>query len=576
MRSSQFPIHTLKEVPVDTEIISHRLMIRSGMIRRIATGIYTWMPLGLLVLRKIEHIVREEMNRAGAVELLMPAIQPADLWQESQRWDRYGPELLRITDRHKRDFCFGPTHEEVITDIVRHEVRSYKQLPINYYQIQNKFRDEIRPRFGVIRGREFLMKDAYSFHLDQQSLVATYQAMMATYTRILNKINLRFRVVAADSGSIGGHVSHEFHVLSQSGEDKIAFSDRSDFAANIELADARPPDQPRPAPRQKMQKVATPNQRTIKTISQFLGLPPTSCVKTLLVNGSNKGTLVALVLRGDHQLNTIKAAKLQQIADPLTMADTKTIINTIHCQPGSIGPVGIPVPVLVDHSAAVLSDFVCGANEDDFHFTGVNWERDLPLTESVDIRYVTEGDRSPDGQGHLHIAHGIEVGHTFQLGDQYSKAMKAHVLNQHGKATTLTMGCYGMGISRLVAATIEQHHDAQGIIWPQAISPFQIALIPINLHKSVRLRKAADQLYDELIAAGLDVFYDDRKVRPGVLFADMELIGIPHQIIISDHLLDAQALEYQSRYDTGQAIDKVRLPQCDVIDFLRGKIDSTA
>lgn len=569
MRTSQFPITTLKEAPADAEVISHQLMLRSGMIRKIAAGIYTWMPLGLKVLRKVEAIVRTEMNNAGAVEVLMPAVQPAELWQESERWDQYGPELLRITDRHQREFCFGPTHEEIITDLARKEIRSYKQLPVNYYQIQMKFRDEIRPRFGVMRAREFLMKDAYSFHLTDESLDETYQHMFDTYKRIFTRTGLDFRPVAADSGSIGGNLSHEFHVLADSGEDAIAFSDQSDYAANVELAEAINSDEDRSAARNDMQAIETPDQKTIEDLTRFLNVSASQCLKTLLVNGSNDD-VVALILRGDHELNAVKAAKLEAIAEPLTMASEEQIKAVAGCGAGSIGPVDLNCTIIADKAATMVSDFVCGANKNGFHLTGVNWERDLPQPTTADIRNVVEGDPSPDGKGSLSIARGIEVGHVFQLGNKYSSKMKAEVLDENGKSVTMTMGCYGIGVSRIVAAAIEQNHDDRGIIWPQAIAPFQIALTPVNMHKSVRLREAADKLYEQLTAAGYEVLFDDRKARPGVIFADMELIGIPHRLVISDRSLDNNTLEYKHRTDS----DATEVAADNVLDFLSNKLNS--
>ena len=567
MRTSQFPITTLKEAPNDAEVISHQLMLRAGMIRRVAAGIYTWMPLGLRVLRKVEHIVRDEMNKAGGVELLMPAIQPAELWKETERWDEYGPELLRITDRHQREFCFGPTHEEIITDLARKEIRSYKQLPVNYYQIQMKFRDEIRPRFGVMRAREFLMKDAYSFHLNDDSLNETYQNMFDTYVRIFTRTGLDFRPVTADSGSIGGNLSHEFHVLAESGEDAIAFSDNSDYAANIELAEAMTTEGERPAPSMEMQRQETPGQHTIEEVSEFLKIPAKECIKTLLVKG-NENDVVALVLRGDHELNAVKAIKHSAVAEPLQMATEDEIQQVAGCNAGSIGPVELKCKILVDRSAAQLNDFVCGANTDGVHLVGVNWARDLPEAEIVDMRNVVNGDPSPDGKGILSIARGIEVGHVFQLGDKYSSKMKAEVLDENGKAVTMTMGCYGIGVSRIVAAAIEQNNDERGIIWPQAIAPFQIALTPVNMHKSVRLREATDKLYQELTEAGYDVLYNDRKARPGVIFADMELIGIPHRIVISDRSLDNQTLEYKGRTDA----DTTDIAMDELLPFIKGKL----
>jgi prolyl-tRNA synthetase len=567
VRTSQFPITTLKEAPNDAEVVSHQLMLRAGMIRRVAAGIYTWMPLGLRVLRKVEHIVRDEMNNAGGVEVLMPAVQPAELWQESERWDEYGPELLRITDRHQREFCFGPTHEEIITDLARKEIRSYKQLPVNYYQIQMKFRDEIRPRFGVMRAREFLMKDAYSFHLNDDSLNETYQNMFDTYVRIFTRTGLDFRPVAADSGSIGGNLSHEFHVLAESGEDAIAFSDNSDYAANVELAEARAAEDERPAPTMEMQRQETPGQHTIEEVSEFLKVPAKKCIKTLLVKG-NENDVVALVLRGDHDLNAVKASKHSAVAEPLQMATEDEIKQVAGCNAGSIGPVELKCKILVDRSAAQLNDFVCGANTDGVHLVGVNWARDLPEAEVVDMRNVVNGDPSPDGKGILSIARGIEVGHVFQLGDKYSSKMKAEVLDENGKAVTMTMGCYGIGVSRIVAAAIEQNNDERGIIWPQAIAPFQIALTPVNMHKSVRLREATDKLYLELTEAGYDVLYDDRKARPGVIFADMELIGIPHRIVISDRSLDNQTLEYKGRTDA----DTADVAMDNILPFIKDKL----
>ena len=549
MRTSQILISTLKETPADAEIVSHQLMLRAGLIRRLASGLYTWLPMGLRVLRKTEAIVREEMNRAGAQELLMPSVQPAELWQESQRWEKYGPELLRITDRHNREFCYGPTHEEVITDLVRQEIRSYKQLPINFYQIQTKFRDEIRPRFGLMRAREFLMKDAYSFHLDHESLQETYDKMYATYTRIFERIGLNFRSVQADTGSIGGNASHEFHVLASAGEDAIAFSDTSDYAANVELAEAIAPAGDRAAASQKMETVDTPKQHTIEEVSQFLNIPAEQCLKTLLVEGAEEGSVVALVIRGDHELNEIKAEKHPLIAKPLTFATPEQVFSTCGANIGSIGPVGLAIPVIVDHAAAHVADFVCGANEDEKHLVGVNWSRDLNDAETVDLRNVLAGDPSPDGQGKLEIARGIEVGHIFQLGDNYSKKLNANVLGESGKSQYLTMGCYGIGVSRVVAAAIEQNHDDRGIIWPKSIAPFEVALVPINAHKSVRVREAADEIYQQLTEAGIDVLYDDRGLRPGVAFADMELIGIPHRLILGERGLDKGMIEYKCRAD---------------------------
>ena len=568
MRTSRLLLSTLRETPADAEVISHQLMLRAGMIRRLASGLYTWLPLGLRVLRKVEKIVREEMDRAGAQELLMPAIQPAELWQESGRWEQYGPELLRLTDRHNREFCFGPTHEEVITDLVRREIQSYKQLPANFYQIQTKFRDEVRPRFGVMRAREFLMKDAYSFHLDSDSLQETYDLMYQTYCRIFRRLGLDFRAVMADTGSIGGRASHEFHVLASSGEDAIAFSDSSDYAANVELAEAVPPQTPRSTPDQPMQIVDTPGQCTIEEVSRHLGVDPSRIVKTLLVKGE-ESDLVALVVRGDHELNEVKAEKLPQVKTPLTFADEAEIRAVTGAGPGSIGPVGLTIPVIADHSAAQLSDFVCGANRDGKHLTGVNWGRDLPEPQTADLRNVVEGDPSPDGKGRLVIKRGIEVGHIFQLGNKYSAAMKATALDESGRQKVLEMGCYGIGVSRVVAAAIEQNHDERGIVWPSAIAPFQVALLPMNMHKSQRVREAAEALYRKLTDAGVEVLFDDRKERAGVMFADMELIGIPHRLVLGERGLDADKIEYKGRRDR----DSQEIPLGDLPAFIQEKID---
>ena len=546
MRTSQYFLATVKEIPADAEIISHQLMLRAGMIRKLSSGLYTWLPLGFRVLNKVAATVREEMNRSGALEILMPAVQPAELWQETERWDKFGPQLLKITDRHTREFCFGPTHEEVITDLARRELQSYKQLPINLYQIQTKFRDEIRPRFGVMRAREFLMKDAYSFHINKTSLQETYQVMYDAYSRIFTRLGLDFRAVLADTGSIGGSASHEFHVLAASGEDQIAFSDISEYAANVELAEALPDSEIRATPKGSMETIDTPNQRTIEEVCQFLKIENKVIVKTLLVKGEEQ-PVVALVLRGDHELNPLKAEKLPQIAAPLTFATEEEIVRATGCKPGSIGPVGLSIPIIIDRGAAYLSDFVCGANQEGKHLRNVNWERDLPLSQIADLRNVMAGDKSPDGKGKLALARGIEVGHIFQLGNKYSTAMNATVSDENGQSVTMEMGCYGIGVSRIVAAAIEQNHDAQGIIWPQALAPFQIALVPINRHRSERTREACDALYNELIAAGFEVLMDDRDERPGVMFADMELIGIPHRLVISDRGLDAGTIEYKGR-----------------------------
>ena len=567
MRASQLLLATVKETPADAEIISHQLMLRAGMIRKLAAGLYTWLPLGLRVLRKVEAIVREEMNAAGAQEVLMPAVQPAELWQESGRWEQYGGELLRMHDRHQREFCFGPTHEEVITDLIRREVRSYKQLPANFYQIQTKFRDETRPRFGVMRAREFLMKDAYSFHLTDASLKETYEVMYRTYTRIFTRLGLGFRAVRADTGNIGGSASHEFHVLAGSGEDAIAFSTESDYAANVELAEALAPRGARPAPSETMTTVDTPEQHSIEDVSTFLHIPAARCAKTLLVQGRDGG-VVALVLRGDHQLNTIKAEKLPQIASPFAFASAEQIRAVAACNAGSLGPVGLNIPVIADRAAAALADFVCGANVDGKHLTGVNWGRHLPEPEIADIRNVVEGDPSPDGKGTLAIKRGIEVGHIFQLGTKYSEAMNATCLDETGRAVIMTMGCYGIGVSRVVAAAIEQNHDENGIIWPAAIAPFQVALVPISMHKSTRQQTVAEDLYAQLRAAGIDVLFDDRKERAGVMFADMDLIGIPHRLVLGDRGLDAGEIEYKGRRDA----ENQMIALDGVVDFIQKKL----
>jgi prolyl-tRNA synthetase len=549
MRASQFLLATVKETPADAEVISHQLLLRAGMIRKLASGLYTWLPLGLRVLRKVEAIVREEMDRAGAQEVLMPVVQPAELWQESGRWEQYGAELLRIKDRHDRSFCLGPTHEEVITDLIRHELKSYRQLPANFYQIQTKFRDEIRPRFGLMRAREFIMKDAYSFHADQASLQQTYETMHRAYCAIFTRLGLNFRPVIADTGSIGGSASHEFHVLADSGEDAIAFSDSSDYAANVEMAEALAPAAPRSAPGQALAEVATPNARTIDEVSRQLQIDVRQTIKTLIVAGAQPATLVALVMRGDHALNEIKAEKLAGVAQPLRFATEDEIQQATGCRPGSLGPVGLTLPVIVDRSAAALADFACGANRDGYHFTGVNWERDLPLERVEDLRKVTEGDPSPDGNGHLQIKRGIEVGHIFQLGTKYSAALDAKVLNEEGREQVMLMGCYGIGVSRVVAAAIEQNHDQYGIVWPDAIAPFQIAIVPLNAQKSAPVREAAEQLYQALKDHGYAVFLDDRNERPGVKFADMELIGIPHRFVIGERGLADRKVEYKHRRD---------------------------
>jgi prolyl-tRNA synthetase len=552
MRVSRYLLSTIRETPAEAETVSHQLMLRAGMIRKLAAGIYTWLPLGLRALRKVENIVREEMNRAGAQEVLMPAVQPAELWQESGRWDQYGPELLRLTDRHKRDFCFGPTHEEVITDLIRREIKSYRQLPANFYQIQMKFRDEIRPRFGVMRAREFLMKDAYSFHATEASLAETYQAMHEAYSRIFRRVGLEFRPVAADSGAIGGSHSHEFHVLADSGEDAIAICGKCNYAANVETAQALPPMGKRPEPGKAMETVDTPGQHSIEEVSRYLKVDPRQTVKTLLVKGT--GGVIALVLRGDHELNEVKAAKLPQVVKPLIFVTPGEVELAAGCEPGSIGPVGLKIPVIADESAARLADFVCGANVNGQHLLNANWGRDVAEPIVADLRKVIDGDPCPDsGQGKcggiLSIRRGIEVGHIFQLGTKYSEAMQATVLDEAGKSVIMLMGCYGIGVSRVVAATIEQHHDDNGIIWPDAIAPFQIALVPIGYGKSEQVRETIDRLYSELVHVGFDVLLDDRDERPGVIFADMDLIGIPHRLVLGDKGLAKGVIEYKGRKD---------------------------
>jgi prolyl-tRNA synthetase len=547
MRFSEFSLTTLKEVPAEAEIVSHQLMLRAGLIRRLASGLFTWMPLGLRVLRKVEAVVREEMNRAGALELLMPAVQPAELWQESGRWDKYGPLLLRMQDRHQREYCFGPTHEEVITDIARRELRSYKQLPVNFYQIQTKFRDEIRPRFGVMRSREFIMKDAYSFDIDEAGLEASYQKMHAAYTAIFGRLGLTFRVVDADSGEIGGSKSQEFHVFADSGEDAIAYCDEDNYAANIESAATLPAGGERPTATDSFTKVETPGARSIDALCKMLDVTPQQTLKTLIVEGTDGP--VALALRGDHELNAVKAQKVPGVASPLTMADAETIRKATGCEPGFAGPVGLDIPVFFDHAAGGMADFVCGANEADMHFTGANFGRDIEATDTVDIRNVVTGDPTPGGKGTLSITRGIEVGHIFQLGDKYSQAMGATVQDGDGKDSVMSMGCYGIGITRIVGAAIEQNHDDNGIIWPEALAPFDVVLVPINMHRSEAVREAAEALYEELQTFGLDVLFDDRDTRPGVKFADAELIGVPHRLVISERGLKANELEYRHRRD---------------------------
>ncbi len=549
MRVSQFFLSTLKEAPSDAEVVSHKLMLRAGLIKRLTSGVYTWMPLGLRVLRKVENIIREEMNRGGAIELLMPAVQPAELWKESTRWDQYGPELLRIKDRHQRDFCFGPTHEEVVSDVVRREIKSYRQLPLNFYQIQTKFRDEIRPRFGVMRGREFIMKDAYSFHADYEDLQREYLNMHETYSRIFTRLGLKFRAVAADTGSIGGTGSHEFHVLADSGEDAIAYCPQSDYAANVELAEAVAPKTPRPAASQPLQKVPTPDVKTIAELCAFLKIPAERTVKAVVVDGTNDQP-VLLLIRGDHELNLVKAGKLAQIRQPVAFSSAESIRAAFGADPGSLGPAGYSGTVIADRAVMAMADFVIGANANDHHYTGANFIRDFPEPVATDIRNVVTGDASPDGKGTLAICRGIEVGHIFQLRTKYSTALKLAFLDESGKSQIMEMGCYGIGVTRIVAAAIEQNHDERGIMFPRAIAPFDVAIVPIGYHKSTQVKAATDQLYDDLIAEGIDVLLDNRDERPGAMFADMELIGVPHRVVIGERGLKDGQLEYKGRRDT--------------------------
>ncbi|HIE5797616.1 TPA: proline--tRNA ligase [Proteus mirabilis] len=570
MRTSHYLLSTLKETPADAEIVSHQLMLRAGMIRKLASGLYDWMPTGVRVLRKIEKIVREEMDNAGSLEISMPVVQPADLWQESGRWEQYGPELLRFTDRGERPFVLGPTHEEVVTDIVRNEITSYKQLPLNLYQIQTKFRDEVRPRFGVMRSREFIMKDAYSFHISQESLQETYDRMYQAYSNIFTRIGLDFRPVLADTGSIGGSASHEFQVLADSGEDDIVFSTASDYAANIELAEAVMPATPRSPATEELRLVDTPNAKTIAELVEQFNLPIEKTVKTLIVHATEESghKLVALLVRGDHELNEIKAEKCSIVASPLVFATEEEIRQAVNAGPGSLGPINLPLPIIIDRAVSVMSDFGAGANIDGKHYFGINWERDLPLAEMADIRNVVEGDPSPDGKGTLLIKRGIEVGHIFQLGKKYSEALKATVQNEEGHKQVVTMGCYGIGITRIVAAAIEQNHDARGIIWPDAIAPFQVAILPMNMHRSYRIKEVAEKLYADLRAQGIDVLFDDRKERPGVMFADMELIGVPHTIVIGDRNLDNEQVEYKARRSDDKSLVNVN----DVVAFIKEQL----
>jgi prolyl-tRNA synthetase len=566
MRVSRFLISTLKEAPSEAEVVSHKLMLRAGLIKRLANGIYTWMPLGLRVLRRVETVIREEMNASGAIELLMPAVQPAELWQESKRWEQYGPELLRLKDRHQRDFCFGPTHEEVVSDVVRREVKSYRQLPLNLYQIQTKFRDEIRPRFGVMRGREFIMKDAYSFHADKTSLDATYQEMYDCYSRIFTRLGLKFRAVAADTGTIGGTGSHEFHVLADSGEDAIAFCPNSDYAANVELAEALAPAKPRPAPAAVMTQVHTPGIKTIAELGAFLKIPIEKTVKAICVDGAN-GRPVLLMVRGDHQLNLVKAGKLSQVKIPVNFSTPEAIRAAFGADPGSLGPVGFDGTVIADRAVNAMADFVVGANRDDYHYTGANTGRDFPEPVFADIRNVVAGDASPDGKGALDFCRGIEVGHIFQLRTKYSSTMGLSFLDEFGKSQLMEMGCYGIGVTRIVAAAIEQNSDERGIIFPRAMAPFDVAIVPIGFRKSAMVREATEKFYDALQAAGIEVLLDDRDERPGVMFADMELIGIPRRVVIGERGLKQDIIEYQGRRDsTAQAV-----ALHEAVDFVKSR-----
>ena len=566
MKSSDSLISTVKEAPNDAQIISHQLMIRAGLISKLASGIYSYLPLGLKVVQKVEKIIREEMNKSKALELLMPVAQPAEIWQESKRWEEYGPELLRFKDRHDRDFCLGPTHEEVITNIAKQYLRSYKQLPINFYQIQTKFRDEIRPRFGVMRSREFIMKDAYSFHIDEKSLGETYQIMHQTYCNIFDRIGFNYRAVLADSGAIGGESSHEFHVLADSGEDAICFSDKSDYAANIERAETLPQGKPKPA-KEALELVKTPGVKTINDVCNLLKIKPTNSIKTLIVEGDDDN-LVALVLRGDHELNEVKASKIQGLKQPLQMAEEEKVQQRLGCSFGSIGVVNLDIPIIADYAAACLSDFVCGANENDKHFVGVNWNRDTSKVTSSDLRNIVTGDPSPDGKGKLEIKRGIEVGHIFQLGTKYSDSMNANVIGEDGRAVNMNMGCYGIGVTRIVAASIEQNHDDKGIIFPEAIAPFHLVIVPINYNKSSRVKALADELYNDCLEQGIEVLLDDRKERAGVMFADSELLGIPHRLVISDTHADNGKIEYKSRKES----DKVEVDFKVAVNFILEKL----
>ncbi|PMG27899.1 proline--tRNA ligase [Shewanella sp. 10N.286.52.C2] len=570
MRVSKYLLSTQKETPANAEVISHQLMLRAGFIRRNASGLYSWLPSGLRVLRKVEAIVREEMNKVGSIEILMPLVQPADLWVETGRWEKFGPELLRFQDRHNRDFVLGPTHEEVITDLVRKEVSSYKQLPLTLYQVQTKFRDEVRPRFGVMRAREFLMKDAYSFHLTQECMDKTYADMHQAYCNIFNRMGLAFRPVIADTGSIGGSTSHEFHVLANSGEDLIAYSTESDYAANIEKAETAAPTGTLAAPTQEITVVDTPNAKTIAELVEQFELEITKTVKTLIVKGATEDApLVALVIRGDHELNELKAEKHELVASPLEFATDAEMVAAVGAGPGSIGPVGLEMPIIIDRDVALVSDFAAGANQEGKHYFGINWERDLPMAQAMDIRNVVEGEASPDGKGVYAFARGIEVGHIFQLGTNYSEAMGATVLDENGKSKVMQMGCYGAGVSRIVAAAIEQNHDDRGMKLPESLAPFTVGILPMNMHKSHRVKDMAEQLYADLSAQGIEILLDDRKERPGVMFNDMELIGLPHVIVIGDRNIDAGVFEYKNRR-TGEKQD---IPFDQIVDFIKSAIN---
>ena len=569
MRLTNLPLNTLKEVPAEAETLSHQLMLRAGLIRRLASGLYSWLPIGMRILQKIENIIREEMNRAGALEVMMPIVQPAELWRESGRWEKFGPELLRLEDRHQRKFCLGPTHEEVITDIARHELKSYRQLPVNYYQIQTKFRDEIRPRFGVMRAREFTMKDAYSFHIDEESLLRDgYEVMRSTYDKIFTRLQLKFRIVQADPGAIGGNLSEEFQVLAESGEDKIAYCDADDFAANIEVIELEPPNKTRSLPTQTCEIIKTPKIQSIEALSKFFKVGPEKCLKTILVQG-NKSPAVALLLRGDHELNATKAERIDAVMSPLRMLNATEIHKATGCEAGFLGPKELDISIYMDQDASLMSDFVCGANQTDYHYRGTNWGRDIEPPEIIDLRNATTGDPSPKGGGPLSIARGIEVAQIFQLGKDYSEALKATVLDDQGEKRTIEMGCYGIGVTRIVAATIEQNHDNRGIIWPKAIAPFDILIIPINLDKSYRVREAADTLYCSLIDAGLDVLMDDRSYRPGVKFADADLLGIPHRVVVTESAWDKGKVEYKNRRED----DPQLVPLDRLVELLRDKGD---